>query len=74
MFELVRKVVCDLNDDVIAEIESLDYHYFVFVVEQDEEFIMRTVVILNDYLLLRIVLRPKEGKFESSTKMRLKVA
>lgn len=73
MLELVRKVICDLNDNVIAEIESFYNHNIIFIVEQDEELIMRAVVILNYDLFFRIVLRPQEWKLEPFIKMCLKV-
>lgn len=73
MLEFVREMIRDLNQYIIAEIEALDYDNLVFVVQQDHELIMRAVIILYDYLLLSVILRPEEGELVTLAEMRLKI-
>lgn len=73
MLELIRKVIRDFNYNVIAEIESLDYHNLILIVEQDQQLILRAVIILYNDLLLSIVLSPQKGELIPFAEMGLKV-
>lgn len=73
MLKFVRKVIGDLNNNIIAEIQPLDNHYLILIIEQYQQLIMRTVIILHNDLLLCIILSPQKGELVPFAKMRLKV-
>lgn len=73
MLEFIRKMIRDLNNNIIADIQPLDNHYLILIVEQYQQLIMRTVIILHNDLLLCIILSPQKGELVPIVKMRLKV-